>query len=146
MTKELEALKEIRDRFGKEILFSSWTDDTSNIAITHEITTSDYCDIIEAALIQAKKDKKELEDLKSAINQGVITSQWTHDYKYEKELKTLEIIKNKQINVHTFLLFCFNRTFEEYCYLYHSYKECDISKEPLFETEYRLLKEVLLCG
>ena len=55
---------------------------------------SNELNIIEDALIQAEEDKKELEEIKSAINQGAMISQWSHDLQHEKELKALEIIKD----------------------------------------------------
>ncbi len=89
-------------------------------------------DIIETTLKQAQKDKKELEEIKNAINQGAMLSQWSHDCHHEKELKVLEIIKETlPVKEEDFF---YDKETDTYFFM--GYK---VSKE-----KYDLLKEVLL--
>ena len=79
-----------------------------------------------------------LEGIKQTIklkNDGYINLFETLDFlTIEKELKTLDIIKNKRVEIIEFIIF--NTTLTEYNYLY--------SWKSLTKEEFILLKEVLL--
>lgn len=117
MSKELEALKKIGD--------------------VCDIKDTNYYKIVESALIQAQKDKKELQDLKSAINKGSMIAQWSHDYQHEKELKALEIIKEKKVFPSIILE---TKNLEEYNINFKDI-EC-LHYRLLTQEEFDLLKEV----
>lgn len=101
---------------------------------------------------------KGLELLKAYENKYTFASQFNGDrlpyYQtikmlepIEKELKALEIIKNKSVNVRNLIIYCFemNDTYEEYVDVFNY---CDnyweLGNELLTEEEYNLLKEMLL--
>ena len=113
MSKGLEALKEIRGRLVNEIDFLTTRSDTLRIK---------YC-------INTKEDIERYVD--NII--GVKT--------VGKELKALEIIKYKQVNVYSFIKRK-PKTFEEYQDIDDNVEQ--LSEVSLSKEEYDLLKEVLL--
>lgn len=81
MSKELEALKKIRELCGKEIVEACWLPNA--IDYTKTITINDYCDIIETALKRLAKYERD----------------WLkHHDEFNKKAIAIEIIK-KNVNV-----------------------------------------------
>ena len=79
--------------------------------------------------------------------------EWTSDFYppecdiIEKELKALDTIKNKQVNVKNLIEYCYNiaLSYEEYVDNFnYSDNYFDLGKDLLTENEYDLLNEVLL--
>ena len=61
--------------------------------------------------------------------------------------KALEIIKNKRVNTHNLIMYCFemNNTYKDYVDTFNYLENYwELGKELLTEEEYDLLKEVLL--
>ena len=65
----------------------------------------------------------------------------------EKELKALEIIKSKSVNVKNLIIYCFELkdTYEDYIDVFnYGDNYWDLGRELLTKEEFNLLKEVLL--
>ena len=65
MNKALNYLKKIKDRFGEQILESSWCGDSKGY--THTITVNDLCDEIETTLKEKEQQDSLLKILKEVI-------------------------------------------------------------------------------
>lgn len=100
--------------------------------------------------------KKGLESFENIIREGdfrYLSSLYDRDDLNEdikrvvKELKALDIIKNKSVNTRNLLIYCFEMkdTYKNYVEMFNY---CDnyweLGKELLIREEYDLLKEVLL--
>lgn len=65
----------------------------------------------------------------------------------EKELKALEIIRNKSVNVRNLIIYCFEMkdTYKEYVEAFNYYENYwELGKELLTKEEFDSLREVLL--
>lgn len=141
MTKELEALERINQKFVQK----EWNNKPRE-------TEKDF-DTIETALKELIEYKKVFEKLNLDISDSVDLENWIKlaQFHYEnknKKLKALEIIKEKEVNVHNFkeIIIKHKWNYEQYV---------DEENDPntsghqfayklLTQEEYDLLKEVLL--
>lgn len=118
MTKELEALKDLRE-------------DAKHHLDHHIKYLNERLDIIENAL----KRLETLEEEKQSF-----------DRQLEKKLKVLEIIKKKEVNVFMLTWYFTYSSYDKYVNDFENvdYNMPVLSNEQLTQEEYDLLKEVLL--
>ena len=103
---------------------------------------------------QITKLKDDLQHYTMVEKDSALANQIRYDLEQfeiiEKELKALEIIKNKKVDVCSFINYFVesNKPYETYVLYFENPIEIDyvvISEELLAEEEFDLLKEVLLC-
>ena len=84
-------------------------------------------------------------DALKEINKVIPYAHITNEYKIiEKELKALEIIKEKRVNVDYFIRFYKDKYYNEYLVDTQFTIGKQISETPLTQKEFDLLKEILL--
>ena len=96
-------------------------------------------------LIPVAKELKRKQDLEQMLHKMNVK----HGYEeYLKISKALEIIKEKKVNIGSFLKCCSNLDYEEYVRQWGNWSKdilYNLSKELLTKEEFDLLKEELLC-
>ncbi len=145
MSKELEALRNL-------------TQMAYNYAGFDEKLTKNvrgYFEIIEIALKRIPELEKEIEDTHIAYTMAIEKHikdeneyiQWVQEGGYDKtRVQALEIIVEKRVNIGSFIKCCSNISYEEYKKQWGNWKKdilYNLSKEPLTQEEFDLLKKVL---
>lgn len=148
-SKELEALKEIREKFGKTIMKAIWLPNAHDY--TKTITINDYCDIIETEL---KRLEDDVETWKEVAEHKEKEYQICHEECVRltsiknKQDEILRIIKEKRVNVAEFedwLEENPNATYEEFLIADNEGALCRFTctacDEKLTQAEFDILKK-----